>query len=184
MIRRIESTLNSPFSRFCPTILALCIAGCAGQITTDTGVQGLAIAANAPVTVVASPDAKEAASSLAQAAVAQALVKHGHAISTEARVHVEVALAERSAQIAVTNVAGDQISPSHKRGFMQSCAYRIQRLTIAVYDDGQPGVTRAWAEERHCKAGLKESISALAERAVALLDEPALAGKTQRTGKN
>lgn len=176
--------MNSPLSRFCPSILALCIAGCAGQITTQTGVQGLAIAAQAPVTVVALPDGVDGAGSLAQAAVEQALVKEGHRISADAQVHVEVALAERSAQSALDSVAGQHISPSHKRRFLQSCAHRIQRLTIAVYADRQPGVTRVWAEERHCRAGLKDSIAALSERAVALLDEPALAGKTRRAGKS
>jgi hypothetical protein len=180
----LRTTLNFRSSLFYASVLALCSAGCAGQIATQTGIQGPAIAAKAPVSVVVSPVGADAASNLAQAAVTHALVQQGHTVSADARLHVEVAIAERSAPIAVDNATGEAVSPSRKRRFLQSCAYRIQRLTIAVYSDDKPGVTKVWAEEKHCKGGIQDSIKALSESAVALLIDPTLARETRRTGKN
>lgn len=176
--------MNSGSSRLYAPVLALCLASCAGQIATQTGITGPAIEANAPVAVVASSVGADGAGSLAQAAVARALVQQGHTISADAPIQVEVAIAERSAPMAIDNAAGEAISLSKKRRFLQSCPYRLQRLTIAVYADGQPGTTRVWAEEKHCKGAVQDSITALSERAVALLGAPTLAGKTRRTGKN
>ena len=176
--------MNLAFVRFCPPIMALCLAGCAGQVATRTGVDGPAIPVNAPVMVVALPSGMENSTTIAQTMVMQALTRQGHAVSADAGLHVEIAMAERIAPVSVNDLTGNAISPSRKRQFLRSCAYRIQRLTIAVYSIKQPGVTRVWAEEQHCKAGLNDIIPALADRAVALLTKPELAGRTKRTGKN
>lgn len=176
--------MNLAFVRLCPPIMALSLAGCFGQVAPRTGVEGPVIPMNAPVMVVALPSGMENSSTIAHAMVTQALAKQGHAVSADAGLHVEIAMAERFAPVSVGDLAGNAISPSRKRQFLRSCAYRIQRLTTAVYSIKQPGVTRAWAEEQHCKAGLNDIIPALADRAVALLIKPELAGRTKRTGKN
>lgn len=181
---QVERTVKSTFSHLYAPALALCVGGCAGQVATQTGIAGKAIEANTTFAIVASPTEQEGTNSLAQAAVASALAQRGHAMAADAQLRVEVSVAERRAPIAVEDLAGKEVSPSRKRRFLQSCAQRIQRLTIAVYTDKQPGVTRVWAEERHCKAELQASITALSERAVALLVDPALPLQTKRLGLN
>lgn len=176
--------MNTTVPRLIVSALAFCTAGCAAQIETRTGAEGVALASKVPVMVVALPLGMDGHSSSAQAAVTHALVKQGHAISDDSGVHLEVAISERSAPVQVSSLAGADISASRKRPFLRFCAYRIHRLTIAAYSIKQPGVTRVWAEEKHCRAELNDTIPLLAEQAVALLVKPERAGSTKRMGKN
>ncbi|MFM9937076.1 MAG: hypothetical protein ACKVOL_12880, partial [Novosphingobium sp.] len=97
---------------------------------------------------------------------------------------VEVAIAERPAQVDLRPLAGAALSPAKTQRLLQDCHDRTHRLTLAVTDPAHAGVTRAWAEEHHCKGTLAASLPALAQQAVAALAVAAPERSTERAGKD
>lgn len=128
----------------------------------------------------------------AHTAVAEALGHRGYSVVSEAPYRIEIALAERAADVDVRPVAGPvagpALSPAKTKRLFQDCKDQTHRLTLAVIaasgSPARPEVTRAWAEEHHCKGTLAASLPALADQAVAAL---ALAGGeriSKRQGKD
>ena len=121
----------------------------------------------------------------AYTAVAEALGRYGYPVSSEAPYRIEIALAERAADVDVLalaqsgaqpgaqTAAGSALSPAKTKRLFQDCKDQTHRLTLAVIAAAgqpvRPGVTRAWAEEHHCKGTLAASLPALADQAVAAL---------------
>lgn len=163
----------------------LALGACSGPIETRAGLQGAGLPQSATVALaeVAGP-----LSDSARHAVASELERHGFTVSrlsaSEAgTIRILVALAERPASLAVLGSDGAVVSPAKHRKLLQGCADRTQRLSlVAESPDGT--VTRAWAEEYHCKATLAETLEPLAARAVALLagDDPQ--GRPLRFGRD
>ncbi|MBU6269105.1 MAG: hypothetical protein KGN34_16275 [Sphingomonadales bacterium] len=170
-------------TRVLAALALLGVAGC-GQVLTRTGMAGPALAGGVPLAIAVAPTGSEQADRQAGEAVKRALELRGHAIRADAPTRIEVALAGRAATEALDNVAGGTISPARRYHVLQSCHRRIDRLTLAVYEDGKPGVTRAWAEEHHCHGAPADSLPALAERALAVLHDPAEAGQRVRRGRD
>ena len=121
---------------------------------------------------------------MARAAVADALGKHGYRLVPDAALRIDVAIAERAAQVDVRPLVGAPLSPAKSQRLLQDCHDHTHRLTLAVYDPATPGVTRAWAEEHHCKGTLAASLPALADQAVAALAVAAPERRSKRAGKD
>lgn len=176
--------MKSIISGSLTVIMLLCAAGCAGPVATQTGIAGPALGARVPLAIVAAPGGNADMRQLAQTAVEQALTRQGHAIAANADMRLEIAIAERRAPVGVNQPAGASLSAAKRQRFLQSCTDRTHRLTVALYDPARPGVTRAWAEEYHCKGTVAQSLPALADRLVATLENPALAGLSQRKARD
>lgn len=176
--------MKSVISGSLTAIILLCAAGCAGPVVTQTGIAGPALGARIPLAIVTAPGENGDMRKLAQAAVEQALARQGHTIAADAALHMEIAVAERRAPVGVDHSAGAALSQAKQQRLLQSCTDRTHRLTVALYDPSRPGVTRAWAEEYHCKGTLAQSLPALADRLVATLENPAMAGLSQRKARD
>jgi hypothetical protein len=170
--------------RLWPFILLAGAAACSGPIATRSGLAGPVVAATTPVALAAAPDAAGSAYQLASMAVADALRHHGYRLAADAPMRIEIGISERGAEAAVLPLAGPALSSAKAPRLLQNCQDRTHRLTLAVYDPAQPGMTRTWAEEHHCRGNLAESMAALADQAVSALAGPALDGRSERTGKD
>lgn len=168
----------------CLLLLLTSTAGCTGHIVTQTGRAGPPLPAGSPVTIVAMAAGADDTARLARAAVERELAAQGHTISPDARWRVEIAVAERSAAVAMEQPGGATMSPAKRRHFLSRCAYRTQRLTLAVYDAQAADPIRTWAEEPHCRASLADNIAALARQAVSSLERIPPAGRSTRRGRN
>lgn len=142
--------------------LALVMSGCAGPVQTLAGSTG-SVPPRLAVSVVSAPDAHGEAIEQARAAVANALSGQGYQIVPQAQAFVTVGLAEREASVAV---GGQAHSAAKRQRWLQNCADRTQRLTLAFYAAPEAEPVRAFAEEQHCHAVLGETLPLLAKRAV------------------
>lgn len=166
-----------------PIALGLALAGCAGPVETHTGFSGkTGLPANA--LVVATPNEKPGTmSQTARDVVAQELARQGYTISEKGEATVLVTVAERPAMVEVRAAQGDVVSPEKRQRLLQSCADRTHRLTLVMLaPDGE--VSRAWAEERHCKGTLAQSLKPLAQSAIASLAGQQAAGVVLRSGRD
>lgn len=146
----------------------LAFGGCAGPIETHAGLQGAGLSRDASVALVSAPQSDGPVSEDARRAVATELQRRGLKVSDAGSVRILVTLAERPASLAVLATDGAVISAAKQHRLLQDCADRTQRLSlVAENPDGQ--VTRAWAQEAHCKADLAETLQPLAAVAVARL---------------
>ena len=171
-----------------PLILIAAMAACAGPITTRSGIEGPPVLAATAFALAPAAEDAGSATLTARDAVAAALERHGYRLSSEAPLRIEVALSERAADIDVRTLGGPAISPAKTTRLFQDCRDRTHRLTLAVMDlavpPTRPGVTRAWAEEHHCKGTMAASLPSLAEQAVAALSLGGFERSTQRSGKD
>lgn len=120
----------------------------------------------------------------AQEAVIAALARRGLGVSKGAQARLDIGLTNRSASTGIGVIEGETLSPAKRRVFLQSCKDRTYRLSLAYYGAGADiPITRAWAEEYHCKGTLEASISDLAEKAVAALEKGASLETEKRRGK-
>lgn len=162
-------------------ILLAGAAACAGPVTTRSGIEGPPVLAATAVTLAPVPQDAGPAALAAHTAVAEALGRRGYPVASDAAYRIEIALAERAADVDVRPVvgpvagpvSGPALSPAKTKRLFQDCKDQTHRLTLAVIaTSGSParaGVTRAWAEEHHCKGTLAASLPALADQAVAAL---------------
>ena len=84
----------------------------------------------------------------------------------------------------VRALGGPALSPAKTKQFLQDCADRTHRLTLALTDPARPGVTRAFAEEHHCNGTLTASLPVLAQQAVSALALPGPERITRRSGRD
>jgi hypothetical protein len=164
------------------------VAACAGPITTRSGLEGPSVPAASAVALAPAAEDAGSAARAARVAVAQALESQGYRLSSEAPLRIEVALSERAADVDVRALGGPTLSPAKTARLFQDCRDRTHRLTLAVIDLASPptrtGVTRAFAEEHHCKGTLAASLPSLAEQAVAALGLGGAERSTIRSGKD
>lgn len=171
--------------------LAILLAGaaaCAGPVTTRSGIEGPPVLAATAVTLAPVPQDAGPAALAAHTAVAEALGRRGYPVMSDAPFRIEIALAERAADVDVRPVAGPALSPAKTKRLFQDCKDQTHRLTLAVIatsgSPARPRVTRAWAEEHHCKGTLAASLPALADQAVAVLAHAGPERSTNRPGKD
>lgn len=164
------------------------LAGCAGPVTTRSGIAGLPIAHGAAFALAPAPEGAGSTAEAARAAVVDALARQGYRLAADAPLRIEVALAEREAKVDVRPLSGPLsgpvLSPAKSQRPLQDCRDRTHRLTLVAYDPARPGVTRTWAEEHHCKGTLAASLPVLADQAVTALAAAVPERVTKRTGKD
>lgn len=160
------------------------VAACSGPIATRTGLDGPPVAPATAVALMPAPEGAGPAILSACDAVAQALGRRGYRLSDDASLRIEVALAERAASVDVRPLTGGALSPAKTKRLLQNCEDRTHRLTLAASDPARPGVTRAWAEEHHCKGTLDASLPTLADQAVAALALDVPERVTERSGRD
>ena len=145
------------------------LAGCAGQVDVKSGATGAALPAGATIALIGTSANDNPLIIEAQRQVVAALAAQGHDIAPDAPTRIEIGLTDRLASTGVGVLGGAELSAAKKKAFL-GCKGRIHRLVLTSYGAGPDvPVTRAWAEEQQCKAGLEESIAGLAEKAVAAL---------------
>ena len=152
------------------SVLAALLAGCTGQVRLNTGATGPAIPAGSAVTLIGTAKNDHLLVAQAQKEVLAALASRGHSAGSGGAARIEVGLSDRLATTGIGVLEGPELSAAKKKKFLQTCKDRTYRLVLTYYGAGADvPVTRAWAEERHCKGPIDASIAALAERAVASL---------------
>jgi hypothetical protein len=166
-----------------PIALGLALAGCAGPVETHTGFFGKT-GLPATALVVATPNENPGATSqMARDVVAQELVQQGYTVAERGGATVLVTVAERPATVEVRSAQDAVVSPEKRKRLLQSCVDRTHRLTLVMLaPDGE--VSRAWAEERHCKGTLAQSLKPLAQSAIASLAGKQAAGVVLRSGRD
>lgn len=167
------------------TVALLCLFGtaCSGPIETRSGIAGARLPATATVAVVASYEQDDAVSTAARAAVAKALMQHGYAVSDDGAVRLTVALGERPASLEVLGTDGMVLSAAKRPKLLQNCDDRTERLTLVAENPGG-GVSRAWAEEDHCKSARAQAVQPLAAQAVGRLVGAHQPGRAFRFGRD
>ena len=176
--------MKTGLPRSWPLILLAGVAACSGPIATRSGIEGPPVTPATAVALAPLPEGAGAATLTARVVVAKALERHGYRVTPDAPLRIDVALAERAAEVDVRTLAGPALSPAKPQRLLQDCHDRTHRLTLAAYDPARPGVTRAWAEEHHCKGPIAASLSALADQAVAALAAATPEQRTERPGKD
>lgn len=160
------------------------LAGCAGPVATRSGIAGPPIGPGAAFALAPMAEGAGSTAEAARAAVAEALARQGYRLAVDAPLRIEVAIAEREAQVDVRPLSGAALSPAKSQRPLQDCRDRTHRLTLVAYDPARPGVTRTWAEEHHCKGALAASLPVLADQAVTALAAAAPERVTKRAGKD
>ena len=160
------------------------LAGCAGPIATRSGFTGTPIFPGATFALAPVPEGAGSTAEAARAAVAKALGRHGYRLAADAPLWIEVALAEREAEVDVRPLSGAVLSPAKSQRALQDCRDRTHRLTLVAYDPARQGVTRSFAEEHHCKGLLAVSLPVLADQAVTALAAAVPERLTTRAGKD
>lgn len=168
--------------------LGIALSGCAGPIETYTSLAGSGLAGGGNLSavplVVSTPHEKPGAvSQQARDVVVEELVAQGYTVADRGGPTLLVTIAERPATTATRAPQGDVLSGDKHGRLFQSCADRTHRLTLVLVGvDGE--VSRASAEERHCKGTLAQSLKPLAHHAVATLAGKQAAGVTVRSGRD
>lgn len=164
------SVISPSLRTFGPAVvlMSLICAACSGPVETRSGIAGAPVPASATVAVFASPDQHDATSGSARAAVAKALSQYGYTVSDEGALRITVGVGERPASLAVLGADSTVLSGPKRQKLLQECADRTQRLTLVAEIPGG-GISRAWAEESHCKGELDQALEPLAAQAVARL---------------
>ena len=121
-----------------PLIIITGVAACAGPITTRSAIEGSPIPSATAVALAPAAEDAGAAMLTARDAVAEALVRHGYRLSSEAQLRIEVALSERAADVDVRALAGSALSPAKTARLFQDCRDRTHRLTLAAVDLASP----------------------------------------------
>lgn len=160
------------------------LAGCAGPIATRSGIAGPPLSPGAALALVPLAESAGSTAEAARAAVTEALARQGYQLVADAPLRIEVALAERAAGADVRALSGAVLSPAKTQRPLQDCRDRTHRLTLVAYDPARPGLTRAFAEEHHCKGTLAASLPALADQAVRALASVVPERVTTRAGKD
>lgn len=151
----------------------LCLApigGCANRIDLRSGAAGPALSPNSSMAVIGATKEDNPLVAEARDAVVKSLARRGHAIVPQAPARIEIGLTDRLATTGVGVIGGNTLSAAKGHKFLQSCKDRTYRLTLTYYSAGSDvSVTRAWAEEQHCKGAIRDSIASLADKAVSAL---------------
>lgn len=164
-------------------LMSLICAACSGPIETRSGIAGAPVTGHATVAVLASPDQHDEATGSARDAVAKALTQYGYIVSDEAPLRITVGLGERPASLEVLGADGTVLSGAKRQKLLQDCADRTERLTLVAETPGG-AISRAWAEEDHCKGGLAQALEPLATQAVAQLVGRHENGRDLRFGRD
>lgn len=146
------------------------IGGCANRIDLRSGAAGPALPPTSSVAIIGATKEDNPLVAEARDAVVKSLARRGHAIVSEAPARIEIGLTDRLATTGVGVIGGNTLSAAKGHKFLQSCKDRTYRLTLTYYSAGSDvSVTRAWAEEQHCKGAIRDSIASLADKAVSAL---------------
>lgn len=150
--------------------LAGLLAGCAGQVRPRSGATGQALPPASSLAIVGIQPEDAPLAVKARAEVSAALGRRGHAVAPGGADRIEIGLTDRAASTGIAVIGGEELSPAKRRRFLQTCKERTYRLVLTRYGAGSDvPVTRAWAEEHHCRGAVGERIAGLAENAVAAL---------------
>ncbi|WP_339823234.1 hypothetical protein [uncultured Parasphingorhabdus sp.] len=154
---------------------AMMVSGCAGPIETRVQThQVIATSAQKQFIVTAKDTVENEDLALARDLVAKSLGERGYQSSPDASILVNVALADRPADIAID--AGDKdtvqsIASAKDQKRFQSCKDQEHRLTIVLFD--QTRGTKLYtgnAAEYHCNGTIKQSLPFLVKSALSGLD--------------
>lgn len=161
------------------------LSGCAGPVESMAG-GSAAIHPRQPLQVAFSPlpDADPQVQARARLAVEQALARQGYTVAADAGTVLLVGIAARDAATGFAGSDGDVLAQVAERRPLQNCRDRTYRLTLVALPVGEGPAGRAWAEEKHCHAGLDEVVPHLAERAVAALGSAQAHGLRHRLGRD
>lgn len=154
---------------------AMMVSGCAGPIETRVQTHQVIAAGGQKQFIVTTKDTVENDNlTLARDLVTKSLTEKGYQPSPDASILVNVALAERPADIAID--AGDKdamhsIATAKLQKRFQSCKDQEHRLTIILFD--QTRGTKLYAgnaSEYHCNGTIKQSLPFLVKSALSGLD--------------
>ncbi|QTD57239.1 DUF4136 domain-containing protein [Parasphingorhabdus cellanae] len=163
-------------------------ASCSGPIETRIQTQAAStLPAQTQYSFSAKPEQNNKTYDQARELVADALSAKNFVAAQQAPVMVHIALANRTASIAMTTGEKDQIdiiAPQKERKFLQSCDDIEHRLTLTMVDvaDGST-LYSGTAAEYHCKGSLEQSLPYLIDGALSGLgDDPSqIPNKITRT---
>lgn len=159
------------------------LGGCAHQIRLDAGATGPALPGGSAIALIGTTRTESPLALQARSEVIAALARKGHVMAADAAARIEIGLTERPAKTGIAVIDGSELSPAKANKFLQSCRDRTYRLVLTYYGAGTSvPVTRAWAEERHCKGEIEDSIRELAERSVAALATGSASQTIRRSG--
>jgi hypothetical protein len=168
-------------------IVAMTLAtasGCTNNVSLRSGSTGMPLAENEAMAIVGATPNDPAMAVRAQNAVIAALGKRGHVVTPDAAARLEIGITDRLASSGISVIGGQELSAAKRRKFLQSCEDRTYRLVLTHYGaTNDVPVSRAWAEEHHCKGTLESSIDGLAEKAVAALVKGSSSEVSERRGK-
>jgi hypothetical protein len=157
--------------------------GCASRIDLRAGAAGPAIPPASGLALIGITPQDSPLAVSAREAVVKALARRGHVLAAEGPARIEIGLTDRLASTGVGVIGGAPLSPAKSRKFLQSCKDHTYRLTLTYYSAAPDvAVTRAWAEEQHCKGTIAESIAGLADKAVAALARGSSSETSKRRG--
>ncbi|WP_339692266.1 hypothetical protein [uncultured Parasphingorhabdus sp.] len=154
---------------------AMMVSGCAGPIETRVQTHQVIATGGPKQFIVTTKDTVENDNlALARDLVTKSLTERGYQSSPDASILVNVALAERPADIAID--AGDKdvvqsIATAKRQKRFQSCKDQEHRLTIILFD--QTRGTKLYAgnaAEYHCNGTIKQSLPFLVKSALSGLD--------------
>jgi hypothetical protein len=158
------------------SLMILMIAGCAGPVRTDISSAGTGVAQGsalmwAPVSEEQPLRADEQA---ARAAVTRALEQKGYHLLPDAPLLIDVGVATRMADIALTDGAGKRLSGDKGKHLLQNCKDRLLRLNVHIVERMSGATAYAGsAQEAHCHAALDDVLGRLGASAVADIAVPA-----------
>ncbi|MBT2188999.1 DsrH/TusB family sulfur relay protein [Sphingobium nicotianae] len=162
----------------CASILTM-TASCTSHVHLNAGAAGAPLAAGQAVTIIGIGPDGPAIAARAQDAVIAALGKHGYVLAPDAAARLEIGITDRPASTGIAVIGGAELSAAKGKRFLQSCKERTYRLVLTYYGPASDlPVTRAWAEEHHCRAAIDASIENLADKAVTALTK----GSSSETG--
>lgn len=159
------------------------MSGCAHEVSLHAGAAGPTPSPASAMTMIGLTREESPLAAEARDAVAKALARHGLALAPDAPARIEIGLTDRLASTGVAVIGGEALSAPKPHKFLQSCKDHTYRLTLTYYSAGpEVSVTRAWAEEQHCKGAITDSIATLAEKAVTALTQGSSSETSKRRG--
>ena len=167
-----------------PFLLLFGLGACSGPIETRIVSSGPGVAN--PEYILQEEPPKADLPLRAHIAVMHQLADRGYMVSDTGSLKLDIAFAERDAQIAVFTKSGsDQaiIAPGKQKKALQSCADREMRLTVILtrIADGVE-LYRGNASEYHCKAKAEDVVPELVKAALVDLTKPKGAYSITRQG--
>lgn len=168
----------------CASILSM-TAACTNQVNLNAGAAGAPLAAGQAMTIIGVNPDGTAIAARAQDAVIAALGKHGYTLTPDAAARLEIGITDRPASTGIGVIGGIELSAARGKKFLQSCKDHTYRLVLTYYGPASDvPVTRAWAEEHHCRAAIDASIASLADKAVTALARGSSNETSRRRGRD